>query len=299
MASDYGDDAGEKMIDDFMRFGERMGERAMYRRAERLKLAFENATDKARGAAAADGGRAEPAEWAKLDMAEFQKIEGYEGIKDIIEAKLRARSVDSAWFAEPGTGREHLLFRIADAKEVWRSLRRAVARDRRGMRPRGGGAREAGRPRRRQAARRPPPRRPRRAGEVGVGGDRGSARHHPRPGAGAPPAEGEGEMSPARAAVAAALSIAAFLAANSYAACLLSLPGSPAANLAEALRLLPSFLAGHGPSRSRLPRSRRGSWPRAGCGARGRGRSRTGSRSARARSTAAPAGEARARAGAS
>ena len=61
MASDYGDDAGEKMIDDFMRFGERMGERAMYRRAERLKLAFENATDKARGAAAADGGRAEPA----------------------------------------------------------------------------------------------------------------------------------------------------------------------------------------------------------------------------------------------
>ena len=122
MASDYGDDAGEKMIDDFMRFGERMGERAMYRRAERLKLAFENATDKARGAAAADGGRAEPAEWAKLDMAEFQKIEGYEGIKDIIEAKLRARSVDSAWFAEPGTGREHLLFRIADAKEVWRSF---------------------------------------------------------------------------------------------------------------------------------------------------------------------------------
>lgn len=172
MASDYGDDAGEKMIDDFMRFGERMGERAMYRRAERLKLAFENATDKARGAAAADGGRAEPAEWAKLDMAESQKIEGYEGIKDIIEAKLRARSVDSAWFAEPGTGKEHLLFRIADAKEVWRSF-------------------------------------------------------------------------------------------------------------------------------DELPRSRRGSRPRAGCGARGRGRSRTGSRSARARSTAAPAGEARARAGAS
>ena len=29
MASDYGDEAGSKMIDDFMRFGERMGERAM------------------------------------------------------------------------------------------------------------------------------------------------------------------------------------------------------------------------------------------------------------------------------
>ena len=30
MASDYGDDAGEKMIEDFMRFGERMGERVLY-----------------------------------------------------------------------------------------------------------------------------------------------------------------------------------------------------------------------------------------------------------------------------
>ena len=44
-----------------------------------------------------------------------------------------------------------------------------------------------------------------------------------------------------------AVSIAAFLAANAYAACLLSLPGSPAENLTETLRHLPSFLLGHGP----------------------------------------------------
>lgn len=138
MASDYGDDAGEKMIDDFMRFGERMGERAMYRRAERLKLAFENATDRARGAAAADGGRAEPAEWAKLDMAEFQKIEGYEGIKDIIEAKLRARSVRRGVVrrARDGQGAPPLPHRRREGGLA--VLRRAVARDRRGMRPRGG-----------------------------------------------------------------------------------------------------------------------------------------------------------------
>ena len=54
-------------------------------------------------------------------------------------------------------------------------------------------------------------------------------------------------MSPARVIAAAALSVAAFLAANAYAACLLSLPGSPAGNLVDALRLLPSFLLGHGP----------------------------------------------------
>lgn len=122
MASDYGDDAGEKMIEDFMRFGERMGERAMYRRAGQIRRAFENATGAAREAAGGNGAAEHPAEWAKLDMAEFQRIEDYAGIKEIIEEKLKAHGVDSAWFAEPATGREHLLFRIADAKEVWLSF---------------------------------------------------------------------------------------------------------------------------------------------------------------------------------
>ena len=122
MASDYGDDAGEKMIEDFVRFGERMGERAMYDRARRMRSAFENATVAARGAAGESAARDAPAEWAKLDMAEFQGIEDYAGIKEIIEAKLKAHAVDSAWFAEPATGREHLLFRVMDAKEVWLSF---------------------------------------------------------------------------------------------------------------------------------------------------------------------------------
>ena len=119
MASDYGDDAGEKMIEDFMRFAERMGERAMYERAHRIQRACENATRAARRPAGEDA-----PEWAKLDMAEFQEIEGYDGIKATIEAELRSRGVESAWFADPGTGREHLLFRIADAREVWESFDR-------------------------------------------------------------------------------------------------------------------------------------------------------------------------------
>ena len=122
MAGDYGDEAGEKMIDDFMRFGERMGERAMYRRAEQIRRAFENATGAAREAAEGNGTAEHPAEWAKLDMAEFRRIEGYDGIKATIETELRSRGVESAWFAEPATGCEHLLFRIADAKEVWLSF---------------------------------------------------------------------------------------------------------------------------------------------------------------------------------
>ena len=54
-------------------------------------------------------------------------------------------------------------------------------------------------------------------------------------------------MSPARVIASAALSIAAFLAADAYTACLLSLPGSPASNLTVAAKRLPSFLLGHGP----------------------------------------------------
>lgn len=122
MASDYGDEAGSKMIDDFMRFGERMGERAMYARASQMRQAFESATRDAREVAGAAPGEDEPPEWAKLDMHEFQGIEDYDGIKGIIEDRLDARGVTSAWFPDPETGREYLLFRIADAQEVWRSF---------------------------------------------------------------------------------------------------------------------------------------------------------------------------------
>lgn len=53
-------------------------------------------------------------------------------------------------------------------------------------------------------------------------------------------------MTASRTIAAALASVAAFLLADSYAACLLSLPGSPAANLTEAINRLPSFLLGHG-----------------------------------------------------
>ena len=46
---------------------------------------------------------------------------------------------------------------------------------------------------------------------------------------------------------AAALSVISFLAANTYTACLLSLPGSPISNLTAAFSHLPSYLIGHGP----------------------------------------------------
>lgn len=121
MASDYGDEAGSKMMDDFMRFGERMGERAMYTRAAQMRQAFENATRDAQDIAGNAAEERSP-EWAKLDMHEFQRIEDYDSIKGIIESRLASRGVTSTWFPDPETGKEYLLFRIADAQEVWRSF---------------------------------------------------------------------------------------------------------------------------------------------------------------------------------
>lgn len=122
MASDYGDEAGSKMIDDFMRFGERMGERAMYARAAQMQKAFRNATRSAQELSGDHAPGGDAPEWAKLDMHEFQGIEDYDAIKGIIGDRLAAHSVGSTWFPDPETGKEYLLFRIADAREVWQSF---------------------------------------------------------------------------------------------------------------------------------------------------------------------------------
>lgn len=54
-------------------------------------------------------------------------------------------------------------------------------------------------------------------------------------------------MTAAGIALAAALSAASFLVANTYTSCLLSLPGNPVGNLGAALAELPSYLCSHGP----------------------------------------------------
>lgn len=119
MASDYGDESGEKMLDNFIRFGERMGEEAMRNRADKLHDAFEHAKARASEKGAPWN---EPSEWAKLDMHEFREIEGYGEVKRIIESKMAARGVDTTWFEDKENDREYLLFRIADAQDVWRGF---------------------------------------------------------------------------------------------------------------------------------------------------------------------------------
>ena len=68
-----------------------------------------------------------------------------------------------------------------------------------------------------------------------------------------------------------AFSAAAFAVADSYAACLLSLPGQPASNLAAALSALPAWLASGSVGAARMARVR-------ACAFRGGGSCRHGRR---------------------
>lgn len=122
MASDYGDESGEKMLDSFTRFAERRGEFAMRQRAYAFQKACRNATETAREQGGLGPAPEEAPEWAKLDMHEFRAIEGYEDIKQIIEAKLDAHGVEPQWFTDEQAGKEYLLFRVRDAREVWASF---------------------------------------------------------------------------------------------------------------------------------------------------------------------------------
>lgn len=118
MADDYGDDSGQKILDDLTRFAERMGAAAMIRRADGLHAALEHA--KATTNQGKTRGGAAPVEYAKLDMHEFRALD--DGIKRIIEGKLKAHGVDAAWFADEQLGKEYLLFHVSDAQEVWQGL---------------------------------------------------------------------------------------------------------------------------------------------------------------------------------
>lgn len=113
MADDYGDDSGQKILDNLTRFAERMGAAAMIRRADGLHAALEHAKATTHQEKTKDG--AEPVEYAKLDMHEFRALDDYDGIKEIIEAKLRAHGVNTAWFADEQLDKEYLLFHVSDA----------------------------------------------------------------------------------------------------------------------------------------------------------------------------------------
>ncbi|WP_281644384.1 hypothetical protein [Bacteroides zoogleoformans] len=126
MAEDFGDEAGQKLVDWATRIamyqtrvgGPAHGERAMREAADQLTRALETARDSLRDPASTEVRTDLPAlpEWAKLDLAEFQAMDGYEEIRSAIDLKLASASVEHALYEEGGHA--YLLFRSQDAPRV-------------------------------------------------------------------------------------------------------------------------------------------------------------------------------------
>ena len=126
MAEDFGDEASQRLVDWATRIamyqvrigGPSAGERAMRDAAEQLTRALESARDSLRDPASAEVRADGPAlpEWAKLDLAEFQAMDGYEEIRSAIDLKLTSASLEHALYEE--AGHAYLLFRSQDAPQV-------------------------------------------------------------------------------------------------------------------------------------------------------------------------------------
>ncbi|MEA5020518.1 MAG: hypothetical protein RR842_04920 [Gordonibacter sp.] len=118
MHDDFGDDAGEKMVDWMMKIGQERGRAAAVAAASQLKDALKNARGQAAGSDEVKNG----SEWAKLDMVEFQAIEGWPELRELVSDKLKADGIEHEYFDEPQGGKTYLVFRLADAGRVAGSL---------------------------------------------------------------------------------------------------------------------------------------------------------------------------------
>lgn len=107
MASDFGDESGEKLFDWFLRMGQDMSEEALRASAERLKGAIQNLRGNLEDAAPQQD--EEVREFARLDMSEFEELPDYESLKAIIGERLDDAAIEHD-FAKVD-GHDHLVFR--------------------------------------------------------------------------------------------------------------------------------------------------------------------------------------------
>lgn len=118
MASDYGDDSGEKLVDWMLRIGQDAGGEAMSECAQKLADALRNARGAVSQGEEAPEAGAEGIEqkWAKLNMRDFKDLPEYSSIRELIDERLSEASIEHA-FHEDDKG-EFLVFRVQDAPDV-------------------------------------------------------------------------------------------------------------------------------------------------------------------------------------
>lgn len=111
MPSDFGDESGEKFCDWLMDIGQQAGEDAMQAAAHKLTIALK----KTKGDITDED--VSPM-WARLSLDELSQLEGFDNIKQILEAQLNESGVEHSFFIEEKTGKESLLFKHEDAGKV-------------------------------------------------------------------------------------------------------------------------------------------------------------------------------------
>lgn len=114
MASDFGDESGEKLFDWMFRMGQDAGQDAIKASAERLKKAISNLRGNIDDASQAEA--AETKEFARLNMSEFEELPDYATLKEIIDSRLDEAAIEHD-FVEVD-GHDNLVFRVVDAPEV-------------------------------------------------------------------------------------------------------------------------------------------------------------------------------------
>lgn len=114
MASDFGDESGEKLFDWLLRLGQDASEDAIRASAEKLKGAIRNLRGSLDGAA--PGQDPEVCEFARLNMSEFEELPDYASLREIIDERLAQAAIEHDFVAVDG--HDHLVFRVADAPEV-------------------------------------------------------------------------------------------------------------------------------------------------------------------------------------
>lgn len=114
MASDFGDESGEKLFDWMLRMGQDAGQDAIRASAERLKGAIRNLRGQIEEAP--EGAEQEVREYARLNLSEFEELEDYQTLREIIAERLDAAAIEHDF--TQADGHDCLVFRVADAPEV-------------------------------------------------------------------------------------------------------------------------------------------------------------------------------------
>lgn len=113
MASDFGDESGERLFDWMLRVGQDASEDAIKDAADRLKNAIRNLRGHIE-----EPERAQETtrEYARLNLSEFEELPDYASLKEIIENRLDAEAIEHDIAAIEG--HDYLVFRVEDAPAV-------------------------------------------------------------------------------------------------------------------------------------------------------------------------------------